>query len=505
MITDEKYDTCIDELAKQVSKWGVGLVVGAGLSKAVVSQDKPAKNWKELFEDLITYLQETYFKGNDNFIDIDTELSNGQTLPQIATKTCQLLAQKKSVDYEKSKDEVKKIIRSLVNWLPDIDVAEKYKELFNELDVKWVVTTNYDEVLEAIFGEKGYPVAPDEVLSAPSEMIPIYHIHGNRKNYHSLIVTHEDYVPLFRPGNYRESKLSTLMAESPVLILGYSLSDLNLLSALEQSKRIFKRNKFTAVVTDFVGSTDILRYKENNFEKGNYEEIDINSIEGFLEHLCSKVKNKQNDNQILLEKKKEAYKPFQSFLDEVDEIVLKSSPKMDYVETSYICNSEIEKLPHFAVISNKHRYSVGSLKQFGLTEGSDEAIVFNKLIAIIMQVLKGKTREYGNFLAYSDLLDFILYLIENFEIDWFTPRIMELLTTNLSYCLRYSDDGSYGSSWSAERTWQNKGLNFYREHRELWDEIYLQANINSEKGESEADNLISHLDKVVKSDGGIAV
>ncbi|KYK52096.1 hypothetical protein AYO51_01355 [Lactiplantibacillus plantarum] len=502
MVTDEKYDTCIDEFAKQVSKWGVGLVVGAGLSKAVVSQDKPAENWKELFKELITYLQGTYFKDHDNFIDIDKELSNGQTLPQIATKTCQLLAQKRNVGYEESKNEIKKIIRSLVNWLPDIDVAAKYKKFFDELDVKWVVTTNYDEVLEAIFGEKGYPIAPDEVLSAPSEMIPIYHIHGNRKNYSSLIVTHEDYVPLFRPGNYRESKLSTLMAESPVLILGYSLSDLNLLSALEQSKRIFKENKFAAVLTDFVDNTETLQYKENNFEKGIYEEIEINSIEAFLNQLCSKVRNEQDESSQLLTEKKEAYAPFKSFVGEVDRQVLNATEKTDYVTYSNDYYKKVEELTYYSSIYSTPQYPIDNLKRFGLTDGADETIIFNKSIAIIMQVLKAQSREYNNFQAYSDLLNFVLHLIENFKIDWFTPRIMELLTTNLSYCLCYAD-GAFGSSWSAKDTWKKKGPDFYKNHRDLWDEIYLQANINARKGEFKARTLINHFDQIVKSAGGI--
>jgi len=490
---DEDYYKCIDNLADEISKWGVGLIIGAGFSKAVISGDNPAKNWKELFEDLVVYLKRTYFNDEEKpFIDIDKELSKGLTLPQIATRVCQLLAKKRKITYEDSKDEIKKIIRALVNWVPESSETEKYKSLFENLNIKWIVTTNYDEVLEAILGEKGYTIDPEQPLTAPSEMIPIYHIHGDRKNYPSLIVTHEDYVPLFKPGNYRESKLFTMMSEAPVLILGYSLSDLNLLSALEQSKQPFDdKDNFPVVLTNFVGQQDDLEYQKELFDGGSYEKIDIDSIDNFLSKLDLLISEKKETRKNERENKIMTYAPIKKFVESVEKLSSESESCEDYADfvfNNYLKFSESFKPEMFKDIKNCFR----NLKKHGKAE-ADQNIIFNKTLVIVMQYYRGESGGNGNFSSYSSLLEFILFIIDTFEVDWFTPRGMELITKNLNYCLEHTGErGILGTSWTADDTWKKEGPNFYNKHRELWDEIYLQAKIDINMSQ-----LVQHFDQIM--------
>ncbi|MFC6176256.1 SIR2 family protein [Companilactobacillus huachuanensis] len=490
---DENYTNCIVSLADEISKWGVGLIVGAGFSKAVINDgDNQAKNWKELFEDLARYLNISDFKDKKQpFIDVDEDLSKGLTLPQIATKVCQLLAKERNITYENSKNEVKKIIRALVNWVPESNETEEYKNLFEGLNIKWIVTTNYDEVLEAILGEKGYTIDPDQPLTAPSDMIPIYHIHGDRKNYSSLIVTHEDYVPLFKPGNYRESKLFTMMAEAPVLILGYSLSDLNLLSALEQSKQIFNdKDNFPVVLANFVGQQDDLEYQKERFDGGSYERIDVNSISTFLNKLGRLISYNEDMHNLMLTDKKDAYEPFQSLVKDVEKLSSDSESYEDYTDFIIENYSDLSECPEAYIIKDA-KANFDNLKELGKPE-ADQTIIFNKSLVIVMQYYRGKSSENGNFKLYSSLLDFILYIIDTFEMDWFTPRGMELITRNLNYCLEHTGEaGILGVSWSADSTWKKEGPKFYKNHRELWDEIYLQAKIDNSMLQ-----VVEHFDQV---------
>lgn len=495
---DEKYEYCVEKLADKISKWGVGLIVGAGLSKAVIKSDnhRRAKNWKELFEALIDYLDKSYFTDEDKiFMDINIELSNGSTLPQVATKVCQLLSKKTGMTYADSKDEVKKIIRALVNWVPESSEIEEYKKLFDGLNIKWIVTTNYDQVLEAILGEYGYTIDPNQPLTAPSEMIPIYHVHGNRENYSSLIVTHEDYVPLFKPGNYRESKLFTMMAEAPVLILGYSLSDLNLLSALEQSKQIFKDDgNFPVVLANFVDKKDDLGYQQEQFDGGNYDKIDINSISDFLKSLDSLIDSKLKDHELLMSKKSKTYEPFREIVKKVEELASDSKSSNDYIDFSCDSHFELDENLKSTIWGDiRDKFSrFDELKELGKPE-AEQTVIFNKSVVIVMQYYKGLSNENGQFQAYSDLLEFILHIIDIFEVDWFTPRGMELMTRNLNYCLEYTGEG-WGESWKAKKMWENNGPNFYKNHHELWNEIYLQAQIDKNIF------LINHFDEIVNKD-----
>jgi len=68
-------------------------------------------------------------------------------------------------------------------------------------------------------------IGPNEVPSVRKGRIPCYHLHGVRTAPQSLVVTEEDYVRLFRPADYRQTKLATLLKESVTLVLGYGLGD----------------------------------------------------------------------------------------------------------------------------------------------------------------------------------------------------------------------------------------------------------------------------------------
>jgi len=77
-------------------------------------------------------------------------------------------------------------------------------------------------------------------MFVPKKLIPVYHIHGIRTNPKSLVVTQEDYIRLFRPNEYRQSKLSLTLKESTTVFIGYGLGDINVLSAVDWAKNVFR-------------------------------------------------------------------------------------------------------------------------------------------------------------------------------------------------------------------------------------------------------------------------
>ncbi|MBU9155201.1 SIR2 family protein [Burkholderia gladioli] len=108
-----------------------------------------------------------------------------------------------------------------------------------------VVTTNYDKLVEAL-------VDPHDSLSfAPGLPVPrgtakttVYHVHGSIDSPANMVVTADDYFKFINNESFFSRKLSTLLHERTVLILGYSLGDTNLKAILSDYKG-FSRRHFT--------------------------------------------------------------------------------------------------------------------------------------------------------------------------------------------------------------------------------------------------------------------
>jgi hypothetical protein len=96
-----------------------------------------------------------------------------------------------------------------------------------------VITTNYDHLLELIY--PGYePIIGKQVLrynlNAYGE---VYHVHGSVKTPETMVVTRSDYDRWEHESKYFASKLLTYFAEHPVIIFGYSISDRNVRTILQ--------------------------------------------------------------------------------------------------------------------------------------------------------------------------------------------------------------------------------------------------------------------------------
>lgn len=96
-----------------------------------------------------------------------------------------------------------------------------------------VITTNYDHLLELIY--PGYePIIGKQVLrynlNAYGE---VYHIHGSALHPPTMIITKNDYDKWDHDSKYFASKLLTYFAEHPVIIFGYSLTDRNVRTVLQ--------------------------------------------------------------------------------------------------------------------------------------------------------------------------------------------------------------------------------------------------------------------------------
>src|SRR5262249_18068257 len=81
----------------------------------------------------------------------------------------------------------------------------------------------------------------DQLLFAqPQSIAEIYKIHGCCTEPNSLVLTREDYEDFNARNPYLAAKLLTIFIEHPVIFLGYSLSDGNIMAILNGITSVLK-------------------------------------------------------------------------------------------------------------------------------------------------------------------------------------------------------------------------------------------------------------------------
>ena len=204
----------LELLSKSVSYGNLGAFIGAGFSKSVLNtKNEVALSWGELLNQASTSMGIKY----------DEVEKEGIGFPDIASIICKEYSLINKITYEQSLSKLKQEISALTTWYPDKEQREKYSNYLNCLSPSWIITTNYDLVIEGLLTGKSIPLGPNDSLSSPKGVIPVFHLHGRRTNPEEIIIAQEDYIALFRPTEYRQIKLALTIKESTTLLLGYGL------------------------------------------------------------------------------------------------------------------------------------------------------------------------------------------------------------------------------------------------------------------------------------------
>lgn len=107
-------------------------------------------------------------------------------------------------------------------------------ELMKKINIDAVVTTNFDDLIETIFPDFKTFVGQEELLiSDPQGVGEIYKIHGTVQRPNSMVVSKEDFDEFSDRYAYLAAKLMTFFAEHPVIFIGYSMTDENIIDILD--------------------------------------------------------------------------------------------------------------------------------------------------------------------------------------------------------------------------------------------------------------------------------
>ena len=141
----------------------------------------------------------------------------------------------------KVRDKTSALRIEIANYLNSLSLtdlmASEYKEeieLLSRLNVDGIITTNWDLLLEKLFPDYKVFIGQSELLfSNPQSIAEIYKIHGSASRAASLVLTREDYDDFESKNPYLAAKLITLFVEHPIVFIGDSLTDRNIVALLK--------------------------------------------------------------------------------------------------------------------------------------------------------------------------------------------------------------------------------------------------------------------------------
>ena len=131
----------------------LGLFIGAGMSMAILNDEwnRIALSWKELI-----YKCAEEFKINLNK-DINTE---GYSYPEIASEIAKLISKNEDVEYNLAIKKLKDKIANLTCWYPEKEQREIYGKILENIAPNWIITTNYDLIIECLLTGKCLSLGP---------------------------------------------------------------------------------------------------------------------------------------------------------------------------------------------------------------------------------------------------------------------------------------------------------------------------------------------------------
>jgi SIR2-like domain len=404
-------------ISASASYGNLGAFVGAGFSKAVLNDDvsEIALSWGELLDQASKKME----------VDYDAIWKVGIGYPDIASSICKMHSEAKGCDYARSLSQLKNEIAALTSWYPDKEQREKFSKYLECLSPSWIITTNYDLIIESLLTGRSTPLGPNDSLSSPKGVIPVFHLHGLRTNPEEIIIAQEDYVTLFRPSEYRQIKLALTIKESTTLLLGYGLGDVNVLTALDWSRNVFKG------------------------EQANYP----NDVIQVLRKDTPKHAPYRDKNGIVIVETEDLSDFFDEFIkirekslkDEEDEqkSLKKLAAKLDAPDSAMI-----EKF----VDDPKFREEMlSTLSKFSIHLVSGFVSFLNKCI----DETWARSEAKGAFEGYNQNLIIILDILTSFPVNRFPPALFQTAAYGLQRVAYYVGNQA-GKSFEAHKTWNKR-------------------------------------------------
>jgi hypothetical protein len=399
----------------------LGLFVGSGFTKAALKDNDQyeAYSWYELLEKCCEKMN----------VEIKILKSKG-SYSEIASLICKQYAINEKKPYSEGIALFKETVSNLTNVYPTEGVLAQFQEQFDNLNINWIVTTNYDTILESIFIGKSLPLGPYESFINVRSLIPIFHIHGTRNFPNDIVITNEDYVSLFRPNDYRQARLPFLIKESVVLMIGYGLGDINVISALDWCNNVYT-NVNDSYEMDVVQLLYTVAPKDKPYrDDSGVLIVEIANIMDFFTDLNTYFKDYEAE-----------YEEKTRLVNEYIKAFVSSLPK---AIDGFIDNDDTRKkiIKYITNLNPEYSYIYPSYISF----------LKNVIINLNERALPRNAFE-----AYNEKVKVLIDIFEYLDIKTAPPSFFSFLAESLDNVAVYlGKEKTRGAAWSAIDTWQNE-------------------------------------------------
>lgn len=396
------------EIAYATASHQLCLFTGTGFSKAITKNAAPS--WQVLLEKMC----EITPKSTDLKAALFPAAGGSLTLEEAA----QVIA----LELPKSGKDIHQEIAKMIDAIKLDGDNTAISNFFKGNSLR-VVTTNYDKLAEELADPKEcQSITPGMPIPRSQSKVKVYHVHGSTASPKNMVVTSDDYFQFINTESYFSRKLSTLLHENTVVILGYSLGDTNLKAIINDYKK-FSRDQVISSNIFFVSKSKIDQHIKDYYAHCyGMRVLDETEIHTFFRHVaaempaalgCASV-TVENINQVLFNNK--VY----------TENYLK-------VESSF-----------FKIVA-----SVGAIGR-----SINDALVVTALEQVIRKKIE-LTSENGAWLQYEHLAQWLIYLGSILELNGTSIK-----DTYLEAVLRsmnsMSKEQALGYSWHAYKAWSRK-------------------------------------------------
>jgi hypothetical protein len=396
----------------------LGLFIGAGFSKAVFSyeEDEVALSWG----DLLVAASKT--------MGVDLEKKSkrdGKSYPELASLLCVAHSEKNGCNVAQSRAALKSALSAATAWYPSEPARSEYSGYLEEFAPAWIVTTNYDQVIECLLPGKSISLGPKDSFSSPKGIIPIFHLHGVRTRPDGLIITQEDYVRLFRPSQYRQIRLALTLKESTTCLLGYGLGDVNVLTALDWSKNVFtgSEDNYPHEVIQVLWQKEP---KDQPYRSGNKViVVETDEIGAFCKEYAT-----------VAEEMRKERKQLQSRLRKIATIFT----DLDADDVARFIDDETWRK---SILKFLGKYRIEVVAEF------------EAFLQTALNESKRRSGKTGAFHEYAKNLDIILDLLTTFDCEDFPPALLAATVRNFDRLAGYIGDRP-GDSFAAKRVWDER-------------------------------------------------
>ncbi|MCE0490927.1 SIR2 family protein [Pantoea sp. Mb-10] len=399
----------IFEIAYAAATNRLCLFTGTGFSKAVSGGTAPT--WQGLLEKLCDAIPNSAkFKASLFPKDKPSALSLEEAAQIISLK---LAAEDKDI-YNEVADIIKAITLSGEN--------KNISAFFQNRPFR-IVTTNYDKLAETLTAENSVQsITPGLPIPRSSANIKVYHVHGSIDSPKNMVITSDDYFKFLNADSYFSRKLSTVLHENTVVILGYSLGDTNLKAIINDYKGFSKSHVVGSNI--FLVSRSVVDQNVKDYYSHCYgiRVLDSLELESFFDKLNAAIPKAE----------------------EVSVESLKSIRQVVY--ENYAFTDDYLKL------EDSFYQIISAISAEGLS-WNNQAVV--KVIGDIIERKTDFTRENNAWVQYEHLARWLIYLGAIFELKGTTieDKYLDAVIRSMA---TMSKDYSFGYSWNAYKSWQER-------------------------------------------------